>query len=139
MGVSGLTDLVARFQSPRFRGMYKRNARNCPSKDKRNKATNRIAMDVRKLSAKSDKKCLGNHHPSPNVRTLCNFESQIWPKITTSHDGKSTVSSGKTTSIIFFRPKSGNNYLSNSQNHFRSVNWMSVILYNGGKKERGGI
>ena len=35
----------------------------------------------------------------------------------------------RTTKLIIFRPKSVNNYLNNSRNHFRSVNWMSVILH----------
>ena len=29
----------------------------------------------------------------------------------------------------YFRPKSVKNYLNNSQNHFRSVNWPSVVLH----------
>ena len=33
---------------------------------------------------------LGSQHPSPNVKTLCNFEPQIWPEIITSRDAEST-------------------------------------------------
>ena len=40
-----------------------------------------------------------------------------------------TVSSGRITQIILFRPKSVNNCLNNSPNHFRSVNWTSVVLH----------
>ena len=28
----------------------------------------------------------GSQHPSPNVKTLCNFELQIWPEMITSRD-----------------------------------------------------
>ena len=32
---------------------------------------------------------MGSQHPSPNVKTLCNFETQIWLEIVTSRDAKS--------------------------------------------------
>ena len=32
---------------------------------------------------------MGNQRPSPNVKTLCNCEPQIWPEIITSRDAKS--------------------------------------------------
>ena len=35
-------------------------------------------------------KNLGSQHPSPNVKTLCNFEPQIWPEMITSRDAEST-------------------------------------------------
>ena len=37
----------------------------------------------------AEKAYLGSQHPSTNVKTLCNFELQIWPDITTSHDAMS--------------------------------------------------
>ena len=41
---------------------------------------------------------MGSQHPSPNVKTLCNFEPQIWPEIITSHDAKSACFEGSRTS-----------------------------------------
>ena len=41
---------------------------------------------------------LGSQHPSPNVKTLCNFEPQIWPEIITSRDARSTGFKGSRTS-----------------------------------------
>ena len=41
---------------------------------------------------------LGSHHPSPNVKTLCNFEPQIWPEIITSRDAESACFKGSGTS-----------------------------------------
>ena len=32
---------------------------------------------------------LGSQHPSPNVKTLCNFETQLWLEIITSRDAQS--------------------------------------------------
>ena len=32
---------------------------------------------------------VGSQHPSPNVKTFCNFEPQIWLEIITSLDAKS--------------------------------------------------
>ena len=32
-----------------------------------------------------DGSVLGSQHPSPNVKTLCKFEPQIWPEIITTH------------------------------------------------------
>ena len=34
--------------------------------------------------------CMGSQHPSPNVKTLCNFEPQIWREMITSRDAEST-------------------------------------------------
>ena len=31
---------------------------------------------------------VGRQHPSPNVKTLCNFEPRLWPEIITSRDAK---------------------------------------------------
>ena len=42
--------------------------------------------------------CLGNQHPSPNVKSLCNFEPQIWPEVFTSCDVESTCFKGPWTS-----------------------------------------
>ena len=47
---------------------------------------------------------MGSQHPSPNVKTLCNFETQIWLEIITSRDAKSACFKGSRTScreIIF--------------------------------------
>ena len=41
---------------------------------------------------------MGSQHPSPDVRTLCNFELQIWPEIITSRDAESTCFKGSRTS-----------------------------------------
>ena len=53
---------------------------------------------------------MGSQHPSPNVKTFCNFEPQIWLEIITSRDAKSACFKGSRTScreIIFgiFWPK----------------------------------
>ena len=37
---------------------------------------------------------MGSQHPSPNVKTLCNFELQLWLEIITSHDAESICSKG---------------------------------------------
>ena len=41
---------------------------------------------------------LGSQHASPYVKTLCNFEPQIWPEIITSRDAQSTCFKGSRTS-----------------------------------------
>ena len=41
---------------------------------------------------------MGSPHPSPNVKTFCNFEPQFWPEIITSRDAESTCSKGSRTS-----------------------------------------
>ena len=41
---------------------------------------------------------LGSQHPSPNVKSFCNFEPQIWPEIITSRDAESTCFKGSRTS-----------------------------------------
>ena len=33
---------------------------------------------------------MGSEHPSPNVKTLCNVEPQLWPEIITTRDAEST-------------------------------------------------
>ena len=55
---------------------------------------------------------MGSQHPSPNVKTFCNFEPQIWLEIITSRDAKSACFKGSRTpcrEIIFgiFLPKFG--------------------------------
>ena len=37
---------------------------------------------------------MGSQHPSPNVKSLCYFELQIWPEIITSRDAKSACFKG---------------------------------------------
>ena len=47
---------------------------------------------------------LGSQHPSPNVKTFCKFEPQLWLEIITSRDAKSACFEGSRTScgeIIF--------------------------------------
>ena len=41
---------------------------------------------------------LGSQHPSPNVKTFCKFEPQIWLEIITSRDAKSACFKGSRTS-----------------------------------------
>ena len=41
---------------------------------------------------------MGSQHPSPNVKTLCKFEPQIWLEIITSHNAKSACFKGSRTS-----------------------------------------
>ena len=41
---------------------------------------------------------MDSQNPSPNAKTLCNFEPQIWPEIITSRDTESTCSEGSRTS-----------------------------------------
>ena len=47
---------------------------------------------------------MGSQYPSPNVKTLCNFEPQSWPEIITSRDAESTCFKGSRTScdVIIF-------------------------------------
>ena len=47
---------------------------------------------------------MGSQHPSPNVKTFCNFEPQIWLEIVISRDAQSACLKGSRTScreIIF--------------------------------------
>ena len=47
---------------------------------------------------------MGSQHPSPNVKTFCKFEPQIWLEIITSRDAQSACFKGLRTScreIIF--------------------------------------
>ena len=37
---------------------------------------------------------MGSQHPSPNVKTLCNFQPQTWLEIITSRDAKSACFQG---------------------------------------------
>ena len=41
---------------------------------------------------------MGSQHPSPNVKNLCNFDTQIWLEIITSRDAKSACFKGSQTS-----------------------------------------
>ena len=41
---------------------------------------------------------MGSEHPSPNVKTFCNFEPQTWPEIVTSRDAESACFKGPRTS-----------------------------------------
>ena len=41
---------------------------------------------------------MGSQHPSPNVKTVCNFGPNFWPEIITSHDAESTCFKGSRTS-----------------------------------------
>ena len=47
---------------------------------------------------------MGSQHPSPNVKTFCNFEPQTWPEMITSRDAESTCFEGSRTScdVIYF-------------------------------------
>ena len=46
----------------------------------------------------SDAAEMGSQHPSPNVKTFCEFEPQIWLEIITSRDAKSACFKGSRTS-----------------------------------------
>ena len=55
---------------------------------------------------------LGSQHPSPSVKNLCNFETQIWLEIITARDAKSACFKGSQTSCTevisgFFLPNFG--------------------------------
>ena len=55
---------------------------------------------------------MGSQHPSPNVKKLRKFETQIWLEIITSRDAKSACFKGSQTSCTeliscFFGPKFG--------------------------------
>ena len=41
---------------------------------------------------------MGSQHPSPNVKTFCKFEPQIWLEIITSRDAESACFKGSRTS-----------------------------------------
>ena len=41
---------------------------------------------------------MGSQDPSPNMKTLCNFEPHIWPEIITSRDAEGTCLKGSRTS-----------------------------------------
>ena len=47
---------------------------------------------------------MGSQQQSPNVKTFCTFEPQIWPEIITSRDAESTCFKGSRTScdVIIF-------------------------------------
>ena len=50
---------------------------------------------------------LGREHPSANVKTLCNFEPQIWLEIITSRDAKRACFKGSRLlcnmiNVVFF-------------------------------------
>ena len=47
---------------------------------------------------------MGSQHPSPNVKNLCNFETQIWLEIITSRDAKSACFKGFQTSCTEIVP-----------------------------------
>ena len=58
-------------------------------------------------SANCNGHLMGSQRPSPNVKTLCNFEPQIWPEMITSRDVKSACFKGSSTScdvriLVFF-------------------------------------
>ena len=60
----------------------------------------------------SEKEEMGSQHPSPNLKTLCNFELQLWPETIISRDAESAGLEGSRTScdvISFgtFGPKFG--------------------------------
>ena len=44
---------------------------------------------------------MGSQQPSPNVKTFCKFEPQIWLEIITSRDAKSACFKGSCREIIF--------------------------------------
>ena len=41
---------------------------------------------------------MSSQHQSPNVKTFCNFEPQIWPEMITSHNAKRACFKGSRTS-----------------------------------------
>ena len=41
---------------------------------------------------------MGSQHPSPTLKTLNNFEPQIWPEMITSRDAESACFKGSRTS-----------------------------------------
>ena len=41
---------------------------------------------------------MGSQHPSPNVKTRCDFEPNFWPEIITSRDAESSCFKGSRTS-----------------------------------------
>ena len=63
-----------------------------------------IAESFLQISAKFPQAFLGSQHPSPNVKTFCKFEPQIWLEFITSRDAKSACFKGSRTSCreIFF-------------------------------------
>ena len=67
-------------------------------------AVDRQWMNKHWQAAIGDLAHMGSKHPSPNVKTFCNFEPQIWLEIITSRDAKSACFQGSKTScreIIF--------------------------------------
>ena len=57
------------------------------------RATGRVARNSITNNA-----ILGSQHPSPNVKTFCKFEPQIWLEFITSRDAKSACFKGSRTS-----------------------------------------
>ena len=62
---------------------------------------------------------MGSQHPSPNVKTLCNFEPRFWPEIIISRDAESTCFKGSRTSceviilgVYFGQILAGKDYIS---------------------------
>ena len=81
---------------------------------------------------------MGSQYPSPNVKTLCNFEPNFWPEIITSRDAESTCFKGSRTScevIIFgiFGP----NFGQKRSHHVMDASCRSNNLQSKNKLENG--
>ena len=69
---------------------------------------------------------MGSQHPPSNVKTLCNFEPQIWPEIITSRDAESTCFKGSRTSydvifVGFSLPNFGRKHITSRDGCFLSM------------------
>ena len=63
-----------------------------------------IVKSTQTSNHRKRKTLVGSQHPSPNVKTLCNFEPNFWPETITSRDAESTCFKGSRTScaVILF-------------------------------------
>ena len=73
---------------------------------------------------------LGSKHPSPSVKTLCNFEPQFGQEMITSHDAKGarfkgsrTSSESDVTNLGIFWPKSGRT----RSHHVMDASWLLLM------------
>ena len=76
--------------------MQGRNSRKMVAIDPRNAL--RVFLGIPLESTAGNPEFLGSQHPSPNVKTFCKFEPQIWLEIITSRDAKSACFKGSRTS-----------------------------------------
>ena len=79
---------------------------------------------------------MGSQHLSPNVKTFCSFEPQIWLEIITSHDAKSACFKGSRTScreinLGIFWPKFWPEKITSRDGCFLPILTLAVLMHPG--------